>query len=200
MKLFSLISFWLPEDGVPIMLHYTFDLSSFGWLTKYTVKNQLSKGSKELILLSDEFLKMNATYGGVKFNAYVGKRNSFGCVLITDEDYPGLPAYELIDKAISNIKDNCKDMQLSKLVSDTWVNAPDIATDFKKYQNPLSIEQNLEETKDILIGTVQKIMDNVETVQDLSEYQIITNKWNGGRSYIPRRPSFRMSNKWCSYL
>mmetsp|Transcript_13604 Transcript_13604/g.18824 ORF Transcript_13604/g.18824 Transcript_13604/m.18824 type:complete len:220 (+) Transcript_13604:60-719(+) len=184
-RLFSLMVF-LCDRHPPIVLSSVLDTSYFGWLRRGSAKEFMFFASRELIERTDPGKRQTINHelkepidGLSKFVVHVHSNpmNNIGCVVITDSDYNHRAAYGLILKATEIVE---KDFglqlaSLGKQAGDQNWSSPNLNDIFRKYTSPqevdqmMKIQKDLDETREIMIQNIDKLLANGENLEALME-------------------------------
>jgi len=162
------------------MVYSQFDLSNFGFFTRGTVKEFLSFASREIVARTTPGGKQSVKH---HMNTDVVAATDFmchcsisfkklGCCIITDNEYPMRVGYEFIHKATDEIIAAYSD-KIYSITVDTSLKMANIEQLFVKYQQPkevdsiMKLQQNIDETKGILLQTLDSLLIRGEKLEDL---------------------------------
>ncbi|KAL0478643.1 synaptobrevin [Acrasis kona] len=109
--------------------------------------------------------------------AYVHKRDDgLTCVLVTDKDYPYRVAFDIVRKTMTDFGDYTqKEGTYSKANTENFYSAynntlkqtVDLYQDPTKGDNILKVKKELDETKEVLHQTLEKLLDRGESLDEL---------------------------------
>lgn len=185
-----------PEKS-PTLLFSNYDISSFGFFQRGTVKELIMFFARQVIQRTKLGQKNSVQEGDYTCHAYVDS-SGFGADIITDKDYPmrvALSLTQLVLKefhSMENAGEFTKDVQLS---------IPKINELMIKYQDPEKadpisrLEHDLEETKDILHQSLTGLLQRGEKIEDLIEKSDDLSK--GSKDFWIEA---RKQNQCCSYM
>eukprot|EP01102_Stenamoeba_stenopodia_P015078 TRINITY_DN509_c0_g1_i2.p1 TRINITY_DN509_c0_g1~~TRINITY_DN509_c0_g1_i2.p1 ORF type:complete len:204 (-),score=45.15 TRINITY_DN509_c0_g1_i2:208-819(-) len=174
-RLISIAFFLYHDDGKPpTMLASAYDLSPFGFFQKSSVKEITTFASASVVekLMPGE--RCSVSSHGYKLHAYV-RPDRLSCAITSDEGYQARIAFDFMHRAYDEF--------LKQHSSETWQNAtadldlpvPKLMELLTKYQNPseedkvTQIQNNLDKTKDLIIDSMQQLMERGERLDVLIE-------------------------------
>lgn len=184
-KIFSLIVF-LCDRHPPIVLTSVQETSYFGWLRRGAAKEFMLFASRSIIDVLEPGKRQTINHdleepidGFSKFvvHAHINPTNNMGCVVVTDAAYNHRAAFGLQLRAIELLDKECgmKLASIPKNSGDTNWAVPSINEIFKKYANPeevdqiMKIQKDLDETKEIMIQNIDKLLERGESLEALME-------------------------------
>jgi synaptobrevin family protein YKT6 len=175
MKLISIILFNASPKTAAV-LSYCFELSSFGFWGRSSVKEFCFFASRELIERSgDGRQTVKYNQEEVEYRAHCYKTNNVGCVVLTDEEYQPRIAHDLIRKVMESAEKKFNRADLLKYEKDTFLAFPEMDSIFKNYQNPqeadkiLTIKRELDLTKEIVHRNIEALMKEGERLEELAQ-------------------------------
>eukprot|EP01103_Thecamoeba_quadrilineata_P008306 TRINITY_DN18071_c0_g1_i1.p1 TRINITY_DN18071_c0_g1~~TRINITY_DN18071_c0_g1_i1.p1 ORF type:complete len:201 (-),score=43.40 TRINITY_DN18071_c0_g1_i1:75-677(-) len=174
MKLISIIIFrWKDANQQPKLLSSAYDVSNFGIFQRSSVREVALFVSREVVSRSIPGDRHSVTHQGHLCHVHITPDHLAGAV-ISDEDYPQRVAFSLISAAME---------AFLKLHIDTWktvkddvnLNVPELEPLLLKYQDPteadkiMKIQKDLDITKDILIKSIDQLLERGEKLDDLAK-------------------------------
>lgn len=203
MKIFSISVLYKPSEsnggGQSKILRQASELNTFGFFQRGSVAEFLKFTSKILVERSTA-----GSRSSVKEQDYMGhvylRTDQLSCVLFTDEEYPKRVAHTLINKILDDF---------SKAVgSNTWAtleeekaNYTELPALLSKYQNPkeadalTKLQMDLDETKIILHGTIESVLERGEKLDDL-----VSKSEDLGLQSKAFYKTAKKTNACCSYM
>jgi len=179
MKIFSAIVYCCSVKP-PALVTSEFDLSSFGFFKRSTVKEFLSFASREVAIRTDPGAKQTVKHSKkdeveIEFHChtYVNLKN-LGCVVITDGEYPFRVAYDFINKIMDEVLKQYGD-KIYGFQTDQNLRVIGLEEMLLRYEQPkevdniMKITKDLDETKEILMKSIDKILERGEKLEDLME-------------------------------
>lgn len=172
MKIFSiLVLYKQPEGGQARLLKCSSDLSSFGYFQRGSVDEFLKFTSKIIIERSTVGSRSSVQEQDYIAHCYV-RGDNLGCVIYTDQEYPKRVAHTLINKILEDFSKTVPTSTWPKLVEEN-AGYNDLPAHLSKYQNPkeadalTKLQMDLDETKIILHGTIESVLQRGEKLDDL---------------------------------
>jgi len=174
MKCFSvLVLKWFPNQAMPTILCSAFELSSFGYFQRGSIKEVAMFVSREVVSRSSIGERQSIQHKEYYCHCQVTTQK-IGCTVITDAEYPGRVAFSLITKALeefmkvygTNVETFTKDANLQLDALDSLL---------LKFQNPveadsvLKIQKDLDETKEVLVKSIDQLLLRGERLDVLAE-------------------------------
>lgn len=199
MKIFSIIVLYKNEGGQAKILKAGSDLSSFGYFQRGSVDEFLKFTSKILIERSTPGSRSSVKEQDYIAHVYIRGDQLCG-VLYSDQEYPKRVAHTLINKVLDDF---------SKTVpSNTWPTIPEESANYtelpglvNKYQNPkeadalTKLQMDLDETKIILHGTIESVLQRGEKLDDL-----VSKSEDLGLQSKAFYKTAKKTNACCSYM
>eukprot|EP01027_Heterolobosea_sp_BB2_P010654 GEZU01015614.1.p1 GENE.GEZU01015614.1~~GEZU01015614.1.p1 ORF type:complete len:205 (+),score=63.81 GEZU01015614.1:95-709(+) len=178
MKLFSIaVLKWkgLPEDKEPVILSAAFDLSSFGFFQRGSVKEFAIFLSRTLAKRTQPGTRQQVEQN--EYFCYVHSRtNGIAVALIADAEYPSRVAFSLCSKVLQDFTDKYSGRwEDDKYNTDYSLPYPDLEPMLQKYQNPseadsiMKIQKELDETKTIMHQAIENVLERGEKIDNLVE-------------------------------
>jgi len=173
MKLFSLLVLHKPEGGGgdPSVLKAAFDLTSFGYFQRSSIQEFIRFTSKILAERTPLAQRQSVKENEYMCHVYVRADGLVG-VCVSDEEYQTRVAHSLITKILDDFA--------GQVPRTEWTTGKEVAgftgpldVYLKKYQDPATVDpmtkmQNeLDETKIILHGTIAAVLERGEKLDDL---------------------------------
>lgn len=161
----------------PIILSKVTDLSSFNFFQRSTVSEVLTFGNRQVASLSRpgqrSVVKIETT--DTKPNCHYGTcgpNQEFACIVTTDTNYPTRVAFSLVTKA-GDLFMKAAGSKAGSVTADTDIKVPEWAALLQKYQDPTTadsiaqIEKDVDETRQILVETLDDLLKRGESLQNL---------------------------------
>jgi len=174
MKVFSIILLRWNEDGKkpPIVLASSYELNSFGYFQRGSVREVALFASREVAQRSHKGETQSITHQGYLCHVYVHPRGIAGAVM-TDAEYPQRVALSLIHISIDTF---LKEYELSFEAYEVDQSLQVMGLDalLTKYQDPhqadpiMKIQKDLEETKQVLVKSIDQILERGEKLENLA--------------------------------
>ncbi|XP_031573463.1 synaptobrevin homolog YKT6-like [Actinia tenebrosa] len=171
MKLFALCIFH--KDVNVKLLVSAFDLQSFGYFQRSSVKEFMQFTSK--ILVERTRPNERATVKEQEYLCHVYVRmDSLGACLIADGEYPRRVAFTFLNKILEEFSKTVPQSVWRSAAHDS-VEFPACAENLEKYQNPKEadamskVQSELDETKIVLHSTIEAVLERGEKLDDLVE-------------------------------
>ena len=172
MKLYSLTVIYKGTDGKVNTLAAAYDISSFGYFQRGSIKEFMEFTSK--IIVERTTIAQRASVKEQEYMCHCFVRSdSLAGVLISDHEYPQRVSYTLLSKVLDDFtaKHSCV----------TWPGAkaglpfPQLDEFLAKYQNPeeadamTKVQKDFDDTKVILHNTIEAVLERGEKLDDLVE-------------------------------
>eukprot|EP01097_Dermamoeba_algensis_P001329 TRINITY_DN1505_c0_g1_i2.p1 TRINITY_DN1505_c0_g1~~TRINITY_DN1505_c0_g1_i2.p1 ORF type:complete len:193 (+),score=25.85 TRINITY_DN1505_c0_g1_i2:161-739(+) len=162
---------WTPEKVFTVF--HSYELSSFGWLQKGSVQEVLTFVSKEVAKRSNPGERQ--TVANQEHYAHIIVRpDQLACVVVSDQEYPARVAFSLILSAFDEfLKVNPEEWKRAE--KDTTVSVPPIDKLLLEYQDPskadkiMQIQKDLDETKGVLIKSIDQLLERGEKLETLAQ-------------------------------
>jgi len=172
MKALSIMVFrWLPEKG-PILLSSAFELSSFGYFQRGSVKEVATFVSREVVSRATEGQRQSVTHQEYVFHAYVSHYR-VACAVISDAEYPSRVAFSLITSTLEDFM-KLYGSTINNITSDTELSADFLSPLLLKFQNPaeadsvMKIQKDLDDTKEVLVKSIDQLLIRGEKLENLA--------------------------------
>jgi synaptobrevin family protein YKT6 len=180
MKIISCIIMRQVSGKSPVLLSAAYELSIFGFFQRSGVKEIALFVSREVIQRSKR-----GEMQSVKHKEYIAHcqilANGLGCCVLSDEEYPQRVAFLLIREAFDMFLKQYDTEEMSAKTGwkttekDLSLNVTGLDSLLVKYQNPseadkiTKIKKEIEETKAIVIKTIEELMERGEKLEDLAQ-------------------------------
>jgi len=163
----------------PFVLMKTEELSEFSFWTRGTIREFLIFASREVAgrtnLGERNCIRHSPKDMEMEFHThcYINSEG-LGCVVLTGGEYNQRVAFTLVAKALEEAKKSQGD-SLFKYTSDANLNLDMVQALFTKFQKPeeadsvMKIEKDLNETREVLIQNVEKLLVRGERLEELME-------------------------------
>lgn len=174
MKVFSIILLrWLEDPKQPPnVLSAVYELSSFSYFQRGSVKEVALFVSREVAQRSKKGERQSITHQGYMCHSFVHPQG-VACALLTDQEYPQRVAFNLCNIVVENfLKEYSTTFQNYTTDQDLKVTGLDAL--LQKYQDPetadptMKIQKDLEETKQILVKSIDQILERGEKLENLA--------------------------------
>lgn len=172
MKVYALSILYKGENEARL-LKGSYELSSFGYFQRSTVKEFMEFTSRIIVERSSTFSRSSVKEQDYLCHVYL-RGDSLAGVLIADHEYPQRVAHTLLSKILDEFK--------TVVPADKWATINESNVHFPKceqylrdYQNPkecdamTKIQNDLDETKIILHNTIEAVLERGETLDKLVE-------------------------------
>jgi len=170
-KLFYIGVFYKHENNRVVCLKFAQDLSSFGYFQRNSVAEFMKFTSKVVVERTERATRTSIKESAYFCHAYV-RSDQLAGVVISDHEYPNRVAHTLINKVLDEFA--------AAVPSHQWLTEQENSAAFTllegrlaKFQNPkeadamTKLEADLDETKIILHGTIQSLLERGEKLDDL---------------------------------
>lgn len=170
-RVFSITLFSKLNEQCPIILTQSLDLSKFSFWERGTVKECLTFVSREMIQRTNMVTYQTVIYKDYKCTSYLTAKG-LGCVVVTDKDYVVRITCQLINKVIEAFLKEYEN-KWDNIKNDTSLEVASIKMLLKEYQDVTKvdiitkIEQDLDDTKVIMMKNIEQMLDNGEKIEDL---------------------------------
>ncbi|EDO31089.1 predicted protein [Nematostella vectensis] len=149
------------------------DLQSFGYFQRSSVKEFMQFTSQ--ILVERTRPNERASVKEQEYMCHVFVRaDSLGACVISDHEYPQRVAFTLLNKILDDFSAQISPAQYKSAAANTIV-FPACEENLQKYQNPreadamTKVQAELDETKIVLHGTIEAVLQRGEKLDDLVE-------------------------------
>ncbi|XP_052828629.1 synaptobrevin homolog YKT6 isoform X2 [Octopus bimaculoides] len=172
MKVYALSILYKGETKARL-LKGSYELSSFGYFQRSTVKEFMEFTSRIIVERSKPFSRSSVKEQDYLCHVYL-RGDSLACVMIADHEYPQRVAHTLLSKVLDDFKLAVPPEKWPTVV-ESEVNFPQCDQYLKQSQNPqesdamTKIQNDLDETKIILHNTIDAILERGEKLDDLVE-------------------------------
>jgi len=172
MKLYSIMVCKWQDGKPPIILSYALDLSTFSIFTRGTAQEVLFFVNREVIQRCRLGSRESILHQGHLCHAQI-RSDNLACSIITDEEYPQRVAFTLISKAIEAYTKSQPDEIWRDVQKDTNYKIPVLNELLQKFQDPQtadpieSIKKDLDETKGVLIKSIDQLLARGEKLDSL---------------------------------
>lgn len=174
MKVFSIIILrWYEDPKIsPTVLSSAYELSSFSYFQRGSVKEVALFVSREVAQRSKKGERQSITHQGHLCHSFVHPAG-IACALLTDTEYPQRVAFNLCNIAVENfLKEHSS--TFSSYTTDQDLKVMGMDALLAKYQDPeqadptMKIQKDLEETKQILVKSIDQILERGEKLENLA--------------------------------
>ncbi|EAL61812.1 hypothetical protein ACTFIW_010401 [Dictyostelium discoideum] len=175
MKVYSIGLFKVVPGNKPVLLNIVYELSSFGFFQRGSVKEVSLFVSRETVGRTNvgERVSMEHTQTQKVCHTTVDSKG-LGCSVLTDSEYPGRVAHTLIRICLEEFYKVHPESEWRGLQSDVELQTPALDQLLLKYQNPetadpmMNLQKNLDETITIVKKTVEQLGQRGEKLDDLA--------------------------------
>jgi len=180
MKIISCIIMRQINGRAPVLLVTAYEVSSFGFFQRSGVKEVALFVSREIIQRSKR-----GEMQSVKHKEYIAHcqvlSSGVACCVLCDQEYPQRVAFSFIQQALDmflkqyNTEEMIAKTGWTTTEKDLSLNVIGLEPLLTKYQNPAEadkitkIKKELEETKTIVIKTIEDLMERGEKLEDLAQ-------------------------------
>lgn len=172
MKLFSIMVMrWFP-DKAPLVLSSVYELGSFGYFQRGSVKEVALFVSREVVQRSKQGDRQSVLHKEYVCHAQVTAQG-LAVAIITDKEYPARVAYSLLFKCLDEFMR--AQTNWSNIQNDSDLQVPALQQLLTKYQNPNDadpvsrIQKDLEDTKQIILKSIDDLLASGEKLETLAE-------------------------------
>jgi synaptobrevin family protein YKT6 len=145
MKLVSLVLFrWFPNKK-PILISNHFELSSFGFFERGSVKELALFVSREVVERSQQGQRQSVKHSEHICHSFVSQNCIAGAIL-SDSEYPPRVAFGLISKALEELEKEIG-KNIEKIEKDAFLSIPTLDTLVTKAQQPSEVDSMLKVQK-----------------------------------------------------
>lgn len=176
MKIFSIIVFrwYKPElNRLPTILSSVYELSSFGYFQRGSVKEVVLFVSREVVSRGTPGEKQSVKHSEYFCHSQVTSTN-VGVSVITDGEYPARVAFGLIAKTLEEFQ-KLYASKVDGTTQDADLQVPALEGLLKEYQDPTKsdsiskIQKDLDETKEVLVKSIDQLLVRGEKLDALAE-------------------------------
>jgi synaptobrevin homolog YKT6 len=174
MKVYSIILLRWQEDPkkAPSVLSAVYELSSFSYFQRGSVKEVALFVSREVAQRSKKGERQSISHQGHMCHSFVHPQG-VACSLLTDTEYPQRVAFNLCNIAVENfLKEYAATFK--NYDTDQDLQVPRMDALLTKYQDPetadpaMKIQKDLDETKQILVKSIDQILERGEKLETLA--------------------------------
>eukprot|EP01118_Nematostelium_gracile_P010380 TRINITY_DN356_c0_g1_i1.p1 TRINITY_DN356_c0_g1~~TRINITY_DN356_c0_g1_i1.p1 ORF type:complete len:213 (-),score=48.83 TRINITY_DN356_c0_g1_i1:110-748(-) len=178
-SLLSLIVFNCKTQDNPIILARTEDLSQFSFWTRSTIREFITFASRQVASRTQKgertCIKHSPNDMDMEFHTHTFVNGEgLGCVVLTGGLYSQRVAFTLVSKALEETKKNLGEKAFA-YNSDQNLTVNTVQENFTKFTKPeeadsiMKIERDLNDTKEILVQSVEKLLVRGERLEELME-------------------------------
>jgi len=163
---------WMGEKP-PILLTTAFELSSFGYFQRSSVKEVALFVSREVVSRSSVGQKQSVQHKEYLCHCHV-TTNKLACAVITDADYPGRVAFTISGKVVEEFTKKYG-QSVESYTKDTELPIDGLEALLVKYQDPkeadsiMKLQKDLDETKEVLVKSIDQLLVRGERLEVLAE-------------------------------
>mmetsp|Transcript_14349 Transcript_14349/g.36601 ORF Transcript_14349/g.36601 Transcript_14349/m.36601 type:complete len:204 (+) Transcript_14349:84-695(+) len=162
-----------PSIQKPIILAGSFELSSFGYFQRQTIKDLITMFTRLFVERTEPGVCQRLEHE--EFLVYILKRDTgIASVVVTDKEYPQRVGYAFVRQVMDEFMDKTGG-KYSTTSRDHSVAFPSLEAMLKKFQDPAEadkitrIQKDVDETKDVLVKTLDQLLERGEKIDDLVE-------------------------------
>eukprot|EP01132_Coremiostelium_polycephalum_P004678 gene4678-5844_t len=171
MYVYSIAIFKCSSGSKPVLLSIVYEVSSFGFFQRSSVKEISLFVSRESVERTKVGERVSLKHTGKVCHTTVDS-NGIGCAVLTDEEYPERVAHSLVKLSIEQFttaQPNWRSVQ-----QDADLQVPALNDTIIKYQNPseadpmMKLQNNLGETITIIQRTIEQLNQRGEKLSDIA--------------------------------
>lgn len=173
-KVVALVVMRFIERGkLPVLLGSSFELSSFGFFQKGSVREVATFVAREVVQRSDR-----GELESVKHREYVCHcqifQNNLAVCALSDDEYPQRVAFSLIQQAADLFQRQYEASKWNTAEKDQSMTVTGLDALLLKFQDPseadkiLKIKKDLEETKTIVYKSIEQMLERGDRLEDLA--------------------------------
>jgi len=173
MKLLSIIILKHPKGGNPILLSKVLELSSFGFFQRGSMEEVCVFVSRSVVERMSSGSSISVQHKEYLCHAHETQSGLAGAV-VCDNEYPQFVAFNIIKEALQLFASKyANNQQQSTTTTDINLNVPGLPELLIKYQDPseadkvLKVQKTLDETKEIIIQSIDSLLERGEKLDDL---------------------------------
>jgi len=174
MKVFSIIILrWYEDPKKPSnVLSSAYELSSFSYFQRGSVKEVALFVSREVAQRSKKGERQSISHQGYMCHSFVHPAE-VSCALLTDNDYPQRVAFNLCNLAVDNFLKEYEG-SFKTYTTDQDLKVAGLDALLTKYQDPekadpvMKMQRDLEDTKQILVKSIDQILERGEKLENLA--------------------------------
>lgn len=176
MKVISIMIFKQLANGQnAVLLSSAFDLSSFGFFQRGTVKELITFGSRQIATASEVGVRQAVKLKDESHICYclVNSQKLAVCVA-TDAEYPSRVAFSLIGRATQEFM-KLHQSAFTTATTNQTLDVPELTNLLTLYQDPAKadpisrVEKELDETQKLLVKTIDQLVERNESLQQLAD-------------------------------
>jgi len=181
MKLLSISLFRWNLEKPPMLLCSSFELNSFGYFQRSSVKELANFVGREVIERSKLGERQTVEHkeylchSHVLASAPASSDFSLAAAVIADSEYPSRVAFSFISKVLDEFLRQYSWSDIQKVERDTIMPMRGLDELLQKYQEPqkadptAKIQKDLDETKEIIVKTIDQLLLRGEKLEVLAE-------------------------------
>ena len=168
----TVLRFNKPGDAAPLLLSSAYDLSSFGFFQRGTVKDMCIFISRTLVERTALGLRQSVQNQEYMCHVYL-RGDGLGGVIICDMEYPGRVAFTVLNKILNSFDDEFQQGWKAAGIAENSLNLKNFDAMIKEFQDPSAadkltkIERDLDETKIVLHNTIDSMLQRGEKLDQL---------------------------------
>jgi len=161
------------EAPHPALLCSSIDVSSFGMFHRSGAREVFTFVSREVVGRSKPGTRECVLHQGHVCSVHV-RLDMLACAVVSDQEYPQRVAFALAAQCLDEFTKGVTTEQWSKTTKDTLFQVPSIDTLLQKYQDPKqadkleAIKKDLEETKAIMMKSIDQLLERGEKLENLT--------------------------------
>ncbi|EGC35777.1 hypothetical protein DICPUDRAFT_151809 [Dictyostelium purpureum] len=175
MKVYSIGIFKVAQGSKPVLLSIVYELSSFGFFQRGSVKEVSLFVSRETAGRTNvgERVSMEHTQTQKVCHTTVDAKG-IGCTVLTDSEYPSRVAHNLIRVSMEEFYKAHPEQEWKGIQADTELPTPQLDQLLLKYQNPeeadpmMNLQKNLDDTITIVKKTVEQLGQRGEKLEEIA--------------------------------
>jgi synaptobrevin family protein YKT6 len=169
-RLYAISVFYKPDLSKAIEKKAAYELSSFGFFNRSSVREFMAFTSEVLAQRTSTGERRTVKEQEYRCHVYV-RSDCLACVVIADSDYPPRVVFTLMSKVLEMFSSDFPQSSWSQKSSD--LSYPPLDSFIKKYQNPteadslMRVQNDLDETKVILHETIEHMLERGQKLDEL---------------------------------
>eukprot|EP01114_Cavostelium_apophysatum_P012367 TRINITY_DN2754_c0_g1_i1.p1 TRINITY_DN2754_c0_g1~~TRINITY_DN2754_c0_g1_i1.p1 ORF type:complete len:211 (+),score=26.60 TRINITY_DN2754_c0_g1_i1:148-780(+) len=163
------------SSALPILLSTYFELGSFGYFQRGSLKEVCLFVSREVLQRGIRGERQTVKHQEYMCHSYISPTGGIGVAVITDQEYPTRVAYGLIQRSLDEFSSAHSSTKIAAVTSDVEWKLDSIETLLREYQDPsksdsvTKIQKDLDETKDVLVKTIDQLLERGEKLENLAQ-------------------------------
>eukprot|EP01127_Copromyxa_protea_P007175 TRINITY_DN17090_c0_g1_i1.p1 TRINITY_DN17090_c0_g1~~TRINITY_DN17090_c0_g1_i1.p1 ORF type:complete len:201 (-),score=48.85 TRINITY_DN17090_c0_g1_i1:49-651(-) len=162
------------NNGHPVTLYSCFELASFGFFSRGSIQEVCQFVSRETITRTSPGQTNAVSHATYICHTRV-LSSGLAAAVVVDQDYPSFVAQSFLNKALVAFQDKYPEAEWRKVTQESNLGVPDLNALLQEYQDPskadkiLQIKKELEDTKEVVIKSIDQLLERGEKLDDLVE-------------------------------